>query len=81
MAAASLVLSIIALIFNFIPGPLRWIGLGMSVVAIILGAVGKKKTQSGAATAGLVIGIIALVIGLVLFIACNACGAAIAAAA
>ena len=75
MAVASLVLAIFALIFSFIPA-FNWVGVILGVVAIVLGAIGKKKTGSGAATAGLVIGIIAVALGLVLYIACVACAAA-----
>lgn len=75
MAIASLILAIVGLIFSFIPA-LNWIGVLLGIVAIILGAIGKKKTGSGAATAGLVIGILAVVFGLILYIACVACAAA-----
>lgn len=63
MAVASLVLSILALIFAFslVYG---WLGLILGILAIIFAVLGKKSLENqnkstGVATAGLVMGIIA----------------------
>ena len=72
MAVTSLILGICALVFPFI-------GLGgfsfwISIVGIIFGALGRNdEDKRGMATAGLVLSIIALAIGLLMWIACAAC--------
>ncbi len=76
MAIASLVLGIIAIVFEFLPVPgLGWIAVILAIVGIVLGALGRKRDpqRAGMATAGLVISIIALVLGLIVAIACAAC--------
>ena len=71
MAIASLVLGIISLVLSFF-------GLGMIsvftvIIGIILGVLGRKDPEKkGMATAGLVCSIIALVIGVIMWIACAA---------
>ena len=71
MAIASLVLGIISLVLSFF-------GLGMVsvftvIIGIILGVLGRKDPEKkGMATAGLVCSIIALVIGVIMWIACAA---------
>lgn len=71
MAIASLVLGIISLVLSFF-------GLGMisvitSIIGIILGVLGRKDTEKkGMATAGLVCSIIALVLGIIMWVACAA---------
>ena len=75
MAVASLVLGIIALVIAvFIPA---WglFGAILGIVGIVLGALGRKKTpeKKGMATAGLVMSIIAVALGLIFWIACVAC--------
>ena len=71
MAIASLVLGIISLVLSFF-------GLGMisvftAIIGIILGVLGRKDPEKkGMATAGLVCSIIALVIGVIMWIACAA---------
>ena len=71
MAIASLVLGIISLVLSFF-------GLGMIsvftvIIGIILGVLGRKDPETkGMATAGLVCSIIALVIGVIMWIACAA---------
>lgn len=73
MAVASLVLGICALVFPFIG--LGWLSMLLGIVGLILGALGKKKNpeKKGIATAGLVMSIIAVALGLVSWIACAAC--------
>lgn len=71
MAIASLILGIISLVLSFF-------GLGMvsvftAIIGIILGILGRKDPEKkGMATAGLVCSIIALVIGVIMWIACAA---------
>ncbi len=57
MGIASLVVGIIGLIVSIIP----FIGeyaLPLTITALILGALGRRKTTNGLATAGLVLGLI-----------------------
>lgn len=56
MAIAALILGITAFFINPI--------YGCSIAAIILGGLGKSKDNGGAATAGLVLGIISLIVQL-----------------
>lgn len=75
MAVASLVLGIIALVISlFSGGSLGWLGMIVGILGIIFGVIGKKdEKQKGMATAGLVMSIIAVALGLILFLACAAC--------
>ena len=76
MGVASLVLGILALVFCWIR-ILKWVGLVMAFIGIILGAVGlKNPAKKGVAIAGLVLSIIGFILCIVLIFACNACGAA-----
>lgn len=77
MGVASLVLGIVGLIFSLFFGPLAWLGTVMGIVGVILGALGRKEPeQRGMATAGLVLSIISLSLGVIFTIACAACIAA-----
>lgn len=66
VGVAALVVGIIALVVSWIP----FLGLGLALIAIVLGIVGLRKarlaggTNRGLSVAGLVLGAIALVIGL-----------------
>ena len=72
MAVASLVLGICALVFPFIG--LGWLSMLLGIIGIILGALGKKNVEKqGMATAGIVMSIIAVALGLLSWIACAAC--------
>lgn len=72
MAVASLVLGICALVFPFIG--LGWLSVIIGVVGIVLGALAKKNPEKqGMATAGIVMSIIAVALGLIMWIACAAC--------
>lgn len=76
MGVASLVLGIISLLISFGAGAagMGWVGSICGILAIVLGAVGKKNPeQKGTATGGLVCGIIALFWGIFATIACVAC--------
>lgn len=82
MGVASLVLGIIALAIGlFSGGSLGWAGSILAILGIIFGVLGKKdSSQAKQAKAGLILSIIALCLGLILFIACTACvGAGISA--
>ncbi len=71
MAVTSLVLGICALVFPFIG--LGWLSVLVGIVGIILGAIAKKKEPNGMATAGIVMSIIAVALGLIMWLACAAC--------
>ena len=63
MSIAALVLSLLGLIFFFIP----FLGLVLSIVAFILSIVGiVKKKKIGFAISGLIISIIGLIMGLII---------------
>lgn len=72
MAVTSLVLGICALVFPFIG--LGWLSVLVGIVGIILGALGRKdESKKGMATAGVVMSIIAVALGLIMWLACAAC--------
>ena len=79
LAVASLVLGIVAIVFNFIG--LGIVGLILGIVGIVLGVMAKKRNPTGMATAGLVLSIIGTVLCALVFIACAACVGAIGTAA
>lgn len=71
MAIASLVLGIISLVLSFFG--LGIISVFTAIIGIILGVLGRKDPEKkGMATAGLVCSIIALVLGIIMWIACAA---------
>ncbi|CAN2326312.1 DUF4190 domain-containing protein [Fusobacterium sp. oral taxon C10] len=71
MAIASLVLGIVSLVLSFFG--LGIISVFTAIVGIILGVLGRKDPEKkGMATAGLVCSIIALVLGVIMWIACAA---------
>ena len=75
MAIAALVLGIIGVVLSIFGGAYGWVGSICGIIAIILGAVGMKKDDpnKGKAKAGLILGIISLVIGIIVSVACIAC--------
>jgi hypothetical protein len=80
VAIGSLVLGIVALVILWIPG-VSVAAVPISIIGIILGAVGSKKLKeagepTGVATGGLVISIIALVFSFIFTLICGACAAA-----
>lgn len=80
MAVASLVLGICALVFPFIG--LGWLSVLIGIVGIILGALARKdESKRGMATAGIVMSIIAVALGVVTWIACVMCVGGLAALA
>ncbi|QQE10427.1 DUF4190 domain-containing protein [Planctomycetota bacterium] len=56
-AVSSLVLGVLGLICSCVPIG----GLPMSIIALVLGSMAKKRGQDGMATAGIVLGIIGIV--------------------
>ena len=71
MAIASLVLGIVSLVLSFFG--LGIISVFTAIIGIILGVLGRKDPEKkGMATAGLVCSIIALVLGIIMWIACAA---------
>ena len=79
-AIAGLVLSIIGVVcgFGFLSGWLSVAGLPISIVGLVLSVTGGKKLRAnnqpaGIGTAGMVIGIIAVVITTITFFTCGLC--------
>lgn len=64
MAIAALILGICSLVFCWVP----ILGFGCGIAATILGAIGKNKNpdKRGMAIAGLVMGIIGVVLGVII---------------
>ena len=81
-AIAGLVLGIVAIVFGWFLGGLVWtaiIALPLAIVGLVLSVKGGKQLKaagqpSGIATAGLVIGIIAVVVCSISFFTCGVCG-------
>ena len=76
MAIAALVCGILSLFFGACLGFLgitAWIGVVLGIVAVVLGVIANKKGKDGKATAGLVMGIIGLVLSAIIAIACTVC--------
>lgn len=63
LSIASMILGIIAVVFccNV------WLCIPCSILAIIFGVIGKKKGGTGMAKAGLILGIIALALGILVW--------------
>ena len=79
VAITSLVLGIVSLVISVFFAGLNWLGIPVAIVGIILGALGRKNAEKkGMATAGLVMSIIALVLAVIVWLACAACVGAIA---
>lgn len=77
MGVAALVLGILGTLFS-LTGWLFWVGVPMSVIALVLGVLGRKSLvnegrPTGVATAGMVLGIIGTSIGLLIFAVCASC--------
>ncbi len=84
MAVAGLILAILGLIsgcIGFAVPILSIIGLPIALVGLILSCVARKKQANGLSTAGLVVGIIAVVFTAVTFFTCGICVLCIATAA
>lgn len=75
---AGLVLGIVGIVFGVLNGWFSIIGLPVAIVGLILSVVGGKKLRrneqpAGIATAGLVLGIIAVVFTAIAFFTCGLC--------
>ena len=76
MASAALVCGILSLFFGACLGFLgitAWLGVVLGIVAVVLGVIANKKGKDGKATAGLVMGIIGLVLSAIIAISCTIC--------
>jgi len=72
MAIAGLVLGIVALVLAWW-GWSSLIALPIAIVGLVLSCMARKKTPSGIATAGMVLGIIAVVLTGITFFTCGIC--------
>jgi lysylphosphatidylglycerol synthetase-like protein (DUF2156 family) len=75
LGVASLVLGILGTVFSIFPG-LFWVGIPIAVIALVLGIVSRKaavtnQQPTGVPTAGLVLGVIGLAIGVVMWVLCG----------
>jgi len=83
-AIAGFVLSIVGLVLGFLSGFFSLIALPVAIVGLVLAVIGGKKIKaagqtSGIATAGLVLGIIAVVLTGISFFTCGICTICLAA--
>lgn len=77
-AIAGFVLGIVGIIFGILSGYLSLLGLPVAITGLVLSVNGGKKLKaagmpSGIATAGLVLGIIAVVFTAIAFFTCGLC--------
>ncbi|MBR7151348.1 MAG: hypothetical protein IKD02_03270 [Clostridia bacterium] len=77
-AIAGLVLGILGIILGFLNGYFSIAGLPIAIIGLILSVVGGKQLRAdgqsaGLATAGLVLGIIAVIITAIAFFTCGLC--------
>ncbi|MGN1096204.1 MAG: hypothetical protein ACI4QR_07415 [Eubacteriales bacterium] len=75
---AGFVLGIVGIVFGFLNGWFSLVALPISIVGLVLSISGGKQLKaaggkSGLATAGLVLGIIAVVISAITFFTCGLC--------
>ena len=73
MVVAGFVLSIAGIVLSCFGGYLSIAALPVAIVGLILAIVGGKKQPGGLATAGLVLGIIAVVFSAIFFFTCGIC--------
>ena len=77
-AIAGLVLGIVAIVLGFLGGWSSIIALPLAIVGLVLSVNGGKQIKAagqpaGIATAGLVLGIIAVVLSALFFLTCDLC--------
>lgn len=77
-AIAGLVLGIVGVVFGILSGYFSLVGLPVAIVGLVLSVSGGKQLRannmpSGIATAGLVLGIIAVVFTAIAFFTCGLC--------
>lgn len=85
-AIAGLVLGIVGIVFSFFGTIFSILALPISVVGLVLAVMGGKKLKAagqpaGIATAGLVLGIIAVVFSGIMFFTCGICTLCVASGA
>ncbi len=77
MAIAGLVLSIIGIVLSFLGGVSAGIcsivALPVAIVGLVLSCIARKKQPGGIATAGMVVGIVAVSLSAILFFTCGIC--------
>lgn len=77
MAIAGFILSIVGVVLSFLGGVTGGIAsivaLPVSIVGLVLSCIARKKNSSGIATAGMIIGIIAVVLSGIMFFTCGIC--------
>lgn len=84
MAIAGLIIAILGLISGFVGFAIPYLsiaGLPIAVLGLVLSCVARKKQATGVATAGMVIGIIAVVFTAITFFTCGICVLCVTAAA
>jgi len=77
-AIAGMILGIVGIVFGFLSGIFSLLGLPVSIVGLVLSVLGGKQLKqagqpAGIATAGLVLGIIAVVFSAIAFFTCGLC--------
>ena len=82
-AVAGLVLGIVGIVFAFLGTWFSVIALPMAIVGLVLAVMGRKKLiannqPAGIGTAGLVLGIIAVVFSAIFFFTCGICAICVA---
>ena len=80
MAIASLILGILGVLSSFFT--VGFGGMGLGLLALVFGILGRKGAMergqpTGMATAGLVLGIVGLAMGVIFFVTCSLCVAAV----
>ncbi len=83
-AIAGLVLGIVSIVFGILGGIFAILALPLAIVGLVLSVMGRKALQAagqpaGIGTAGLVLGIIAVVLTAISFFTCGICVLCVAA--
>ena len=73
MAGIGLAIGIICLIGTWFGGYISIASLPLAIVGLVLSVVARKKKKSGVATAGMVVGIIAVIFTAISFFTCGIC--------
>ncbi|MFH1130086.1 MAG: hypothetical protein V1754_02045 [Pseudomonadota bacterium] len=80
MGIAALIIGCVGVVFAILPSfsIIQFLGILMGVVALLLGSLDRKKAieegeSRGLATAGMVVGIIAIVLSVAVFVSCQYC--------
>ena len=78
LAIAGFVLSIVGIVFGILSGWLSLVALPIAIIGLVLAVNGRKKLiqaqqPAGLGTAGLVLGIIAVVFSAIAFFTCGIC--------